>query len=138
MIKAFDIAGYGVDVIKDKFSALFNAFHYGTPPHAGVAPGFDVILMLIADTPNIREVTAFPMNSKAQDLLMQAPNTISDKLIKEWEKSEAERELSLKDSIKINKMVHKFGIGIMENIDRWGDWKDRHGAYQNDEGEWEV
>ena len=73
MIKAFDIAGYSKDVIEEKFPALFNAFHYGAPPHAGIAPGVDRMIMLLTDEPNIRSVIAFPMNSKAQDLLMGSP-----------------------------------------------------------------
>ena len=83
MIKAFEIAGYGKEVIEEKFAALFNAFHYGAPPHAGVAPGVDRMIMLLTDEPNIREVIAFPMNSKAQDLLMQAPGTVTDKQLRE-------------------------------------------------------
>lgn len=70
MIRAFEIAGYGEDEIKKKFPALYNAFQYGAPPHAGIAPGVDRIVMLIAQQPNIREVIAFPMNSRAQDMLM--------------------------------------------------------------------
>ena len=83
MIKAFEIAGYGKDVIEEKFAALFNAFHYGAPPHAGVAPGVDRMIMLLTDEPNIREVIAFPMNSKAQDLLMQAPGNVTEKQLRE-------------------------------------------------------
>ena len=83
MVKAFEIAGYEKNVIFNKFPALFNAFHYGAPPHAGIAPGVDRMIMLIADEPNIREVIAFPMNSKAQDLLMGAPGTVTEKQLKE-------------------------------------------------------
>lgn len=77
MVKAFDIAGYSKDVIEEKFSALFNAFQYGAPPHAGIAPGVDRMLMLLTDETNIRGVIAFPMNSKAQDLLMGAPGNVT-------------------------------------------------------------
>jgi aspartyl-tRNA synthetase len=78
MLKAFDIAGYSEDIVKDKFPALWNAFHFGAPPHGGIAPGFDRIVMLLADEPNIREVIAFPLNQKAQDLLMNAPSKVFD------------------------------------------------------------
>ena len=77
MKKVFEIVGYGEDVIKEKFSALYNAFQYGAPPHAGVAPGIDRILMLLTGTDNIRDIIAFPMNSKAEDILMGAPSTVS-------------------------------------------------------------
>ena len=76
MIKAFDIAGYDESVVANKFPALHKAFQYGAPPHAGIAPGVDRMVMLLADEPNIREVIAFPMNQKAQDLLMNAPGDV--------------------------------------------------------------
>jgi aspartyl-tRNA synthetase len=76
MIKAFEIAGYDQSVVEAKFPALHKAFQYGAPPHAGIAPGVDRIIMLLADEPNIREVIAFPMNQKAQDLLMGAPGEV--------------------------------------------------------------
>ena len=83
MKKAFEIAGYTEDDIKTKFAALFKAFHYGAPPHAGIAPGVDRMLMLLAGEESIRDVIAFPMNSKAQDLLMQAPGTVTEKQLRE-------------------------------------------------------
>ena len=83
MIKAFEIAGYSEEEIKNRFSALFNAFHYGAPPHAGIAPGVDRMLMLLTGEESIREVIAFPMNSKAQDLLMGAPGNITDRQLKD-------------------------------------------------------
>ena len=76
MYRAFEIAGYDRSVVDDKFPALQRAFKYGAPPHAGIAPGVDRIIMLLADEPNIREVIAFPMNQKAQDLLMGAPGNV--------------------------------------------------------------
>ncbi len=83
MIKAFEIAGYTVEDVKGRFGALFNAFSYGTPPHAGAAPGIDRIVMLLAKEDNIREVIAFPKNKKARDLLMNAPSKVFDKQIEE-------------------------------------------------------
>jgi aspartyl-tRNA synthetase len=83
MLKAFEIAGYTIDDINHKFPALFNAFQYGAPPHAGIAPGIDRIVMLLADEPNIREVIAFPMNSKGQDLLMGAPSVPTEKQLRD-------------------------------------------------------
>ncbi len=83
MVKAFEIAGYSKDVIEERFSALFNAFQYGAPPHAGIAPGVDRMIMLLADEPNIRGVIAFPMNSKAQDLLMGAPGNVTPEQLKD-------------------------------------------------------
>ena len=83
MIKAFEIAGYDKTTIERKFSALFNAFHYGAPPHAGMAPGVDRMIMLLTEEESIREVIAFPMNSKAQDLLMGAPGNVTDKQLSE-------------------------------------------------------
>ena len=77
MEAAFAIAGYGPDRIKESFPALWNAFHYGPPPHAGIAPGFDRILMLLEDQANLREVIAFPLNQAARDLLMGAPSAVS-------------------------------------------------------------
>ena len=77
MVKAFEIAGYTEDDVKNRFGALYNAFQYGTPPHAGAAPGVDRMVMLIADSTNIREVIAFPKNKRARDLLMRAPSVVS-------------------------------------------------------------
>ncbi|MDD4110527.1 MAG: aspartate--tRNA ligase, partial [Clostridia bacterium] len=83
MVKAFDIAGYSEETIKEKFSALYNAFKYGAPPHAGIAPGVDRMIMLLTEESSIREVVAFPMNKKAQDLMMGAPGEVSEKQLRE-------------------------------------------------------
>lgn len=83
MYKAFEIAGYGKEVVEEKFGGMLNAFKYGAPPHGGCAPGIDRIVMMLANEPNIREVIAFPMNQQAQDILMQAPCEVSEKQLKE-------------------------------------------------------
>jgi aspartyl-tRNA synthetase len=83
MEKAFSIAGYGPDRIRESFPALWNAFHYGPPPHAGIAPGFDRILMLLEDQANLREVIAFPLNQGARDLLMGAPSRVAEAQLRE-------------------------------------------------------
>lgn len=83
MYKAFEIVGYGKEVVEDRFRSLITAFKYGAPPHGGVAPGIDRIVMLIADEKNIREVIAFPMNQQAQDLLMNAPAFVDEKQLRE-------------------------------------------------------
>ncbi|OSQ41458.1 aspartate--tRNA ligase [Thalassospira sp. MCCC 1A01428] len=83
MYKAFEIAGYGKDVVEDRFGGMLNAFKFGAPPHGGSAPGVDRIVMLLADEPNIREVIAFPLNQQAQDLMMNAPSVVDDRQLKE-------------------------------------------------------
>ena len=83
MTKAFEIAGYSEETVKNKFGALYNAFKYGAPPHGGAAPGIDRMIMLLLGETNIREVIAFPKNSKARDLLMQAPNYVTDEQLRD-------------------------------------------------------
>ena len=83
MLKAFEIAGYTEEDIKTKFSALYNAFKFGAPPHAGIAPGVDRMIMLLLEEKSIREVVAFPMNKKAQDLMMGAPGEVTEKQLRE-------------------------------------------------------
>ena len=83
MVKAFEIAGYEEETIKTKFGALYNAFQYGTPPHAGAAAGLDRLVMLAANSDNIREVIAFPKNKKARDLLMRAPSKVIEQQLKD-------------------------------------------------------
>ncbi len=83
MVKAFEIAGYTEKTVEERFGALYKAFKYGTPPHAGAAPGLDRMVMLIADTQNIREVIAFPKNKKARDVMMNAPSKVDDQQLKD-------------------------------------------------------
>ena len=83
MVKAFEIAGYDEETLKEKFGALYNAFQFGAPPHAGMAPGVDRMIMLLRNEENIREVIAFPMNSNAQDLMCSAPNEVTEKQLRE-------------------------------------------------------
>ena len=93
MYKLFSVAGYKKKDVDEKFSGMINALNYGAPPHGGIAPGIDRIVMLLADKVNIREVTLFPMNQNAQDLMMQAPSEVDDNQLK---------ELSIKKEIKKN------------------------------------
>ncbi|MCH5274469.1 MAG: aspartate--tRNA ligase [Lachnospiraceae bacterium] len=83
MVKAFEIAGYDEEVLKAKFGALYNAFQFGAPPHAGMAPGVDRMLMLLKNEENIREVIAFPMSGTAQDLMCGAPNEVTEQQLRE-------------------------------------------------------
>ena len=93
MYKLFSIAGYDKKEVDEKFSGMINAFSYGAPPHGGIAPGIDRIVMLLAEKENIREVTMFPMNQNAQDLMMQAPSDVTEKQLK---------ELNIKKNVKKN------------------------------------
>ena len=83
MYKLFSIAGYNKQDVDNKFSGMINALSYGAPPHGGIAPGIDRIVMLLANEKNIREVTMFPMNQNAQDLMMNAPSNVNEKQLKE-------------------------------------------------------
>ena len=93
MYELFAIAGYDKQQVDDKFSGMINALSYGAPPHGGIAPGIDRIVMLLAEKKNIREITMFPMNQNAQDLMMKAPSRVDPDQLK---------ELSLKVEIKKN------------------------------------
>lgn len=100
MYKAFGIVGYSPEVVDEKFGGMIRAFKFGAPPHGGIAPGIDRMVMLIADEPNIREVIAFPMNQQAQDLLMNAPAPAEEKHLRELNimlSSKAKEELSKKE-----------------------------------------
>ena len=83
LLKAFEIAGYNQEEVEKRFGAMNNAFKYGTPPHGGIAPGIDRIVMLLSGSDNIREVIAFPMNQQAQDILMGAPSKVSNEQLDE-------------------------------------------------------
>jgi aspartyl-tRNA synthetase len=83
MLKAFAIAGYEAAEVEARFGGMLTAFRYGAPPHGGLAPGIDRIVMLLAHEANIREVIAFPMNQRAQDVMMNAPSTVSEKQLRE-------------------------------------------------------
>ena len=83
MLKAFEIAGYGPEVVEAEFGGMLNAFRHGAPPHGGIAPGVDRIVMLLADAENIRDVTLFPMNGQARDLMMGAPSPVDDRQLRE-------------------------------------------------------
>ena len=93
MFKLFSIAGYDKKKVEEKFSGMINALSFGAPPHGGIAPGLDRIIMLLANEKNIREVTLFPMNQNAQDLMMKAPSEVEKKQL---------NELGLKIDIKKN------------------------------------
>ena len=83
MYKLFSVAGYGKKEVDEKFSGMINALIYGAPPHGGIAPGIDRIVMLLANKQNIREITLFPMNQNAQDLMMNAPSEVDKKQLQE-------------------------------------------------------
>lgn len=83
MVKAFEIAGYDEEVLKQKFGALYQAFQFGAQPHAGMAPGVDRMIMLLRNEENIREIIAFPMSGTAQDLMCGAPNEVTEQQLRE-------------------------------------------------------
>ena len=83
MVKAFELVGLGEEDVKAKFPAMYNAFCYGAPPHAGIAPGVDRMVMLIAGEDSIREIIPFPMNKNAQDVMMGAPAEVDEKQLRE-------------------------------------------------------
>jgi aspartyl-tRNA synthetase len=83
MYKAFEVAGYGPEVVENQFAGMLNAFKYGAPPHGGLAPGIDRIVMLLAGQEAIREVIAFPLDQQGRDLMMNAPSEVSERQLKE-------------------------------------------------------
>ena len=109
MYKAFEIAGYGPEVVDEQFSGMINAFKHGAPPHGGIAPGIDRMVMMILGEKNIREVIAFPFNQQAQDLMMNAPAEVSAKQLKELH-----IKLNLPKKLqKINKISARLGSGCL-------------------------
>lgn len=101
MYKAFELAGYGPEVVEQQFGSLLNAFKFGAPPHGGCAPGVDRMVMLLADEPNMREVVSFPMNQQVQDLMMQAPATVTAERLKELHiQLDIPKKLEVKTQIK--------------------------------------
>ena len=92
MYKLFSVAGYDKSQVDNKFSGMINALSFGAPPHGGIAPGIDRIVMLLANEKNIREVTMFPMNQNAQDLMMNAPSEITNQQLKELNLSIKEKK----------------------------------------------
>jgi aspartyl-tRNA synthetase len=83
MYKAFEICGYNTNIVDERFGGMIRAFKFGAPPHGGLAPGIDRMVMLLAGEPNIREVIAFPMNQRAEDILMGAPSSVDTKQLRE-------------------------------------------------------
>jgi aspartyl-tRNA synthetase len=83
MVKAFEIAGYGEKDVVERFGGMYRAFQYGAPPHGGMAAGLDRIVMLLCGTTNLREISLFPMNQRAEDLLMGAPSEVTPKQLRE-------------------------------------------------------
>ena len=83
MYKLFDVAGYDKKSVEEKFRGMINALSYGAPPHGGIAPGIDRIVMLLANEKNIREITMFPLNQNAQDLMMNAPSNVDNSQLEE-------------------------------------------------------
>ena len=92
MVKAFEMVRLGEDDVKAKFPAMYNAFCYGAPPHAGIAPGVDRMVMLLSGEESIREVIAFPMNKSAQDVMMDAPSKVTEAQLKELRIAVTEEE----------------------------------------------
>ena len=92
MVKAFEMVRLGEDDVKAKFPAMYNAFCYGAPPHAGIAPGVDRMVMLLSGEESIREVIAFPMNKSAQDVMMDAPSKVTEEQLKELHIAVTEEE----------------------------------------------
>lgn len=115
MLKAFEIAGYTEEQVRTQFAGMVNAFSYGAPPHGGIAPGIDRIVMLLAGTDSIRDIIAFPLNGKAEDLLMKAPSTVEDKQLDELR---IFTEKQLKDGgLSTQKRLKKLGLKVVKDLE---------------------
>ena len=107
MVKAFEIAGYGEETVVERFGGMYRAFHYGAPPHGGMAAGVDRIVMLLAGEQNLREVALFPMNQRAEDLLMGAPSSPTPKQLRELHyKAQRPRRLRERAALNLRPRVH--------------------------------
>ena len=111
MYKAFEIAGYAKETVDERFGGMIQAFKLGAPPHGGIAPGVDRIVMLLADEPNIREVIAFPFNQQAQDLMMNAPAEADIKQLRELRIIPLDPELKFEETFK---RLHAEALKIRE------------------------
>ena len=109
MYKLFSIAGYKQKDVDEKFSGMINALSFGAPPHGGIAPGVDRIVMLLAEKENIREITIFPMNQNAQDLMMQAPSEVDEKQLKELG---IKKDIKKSNFLSLNLFLHQKGQPI--------------------------
>jgi aspartyl-tRNA synthetase len=115
MFKAFEIAGYTEAQVREQFSGMVGAFQYGAPPHGGIAPGIDRIVMLLAGTDSIRDIIAFPLNGKAQDLLMNAPSEVGEKQTEELRIFTDEQLKN--NSATVQKRLKKLGLKLVKDLD---------------------
>ena len=115
MFKAFDIAGYNEAQVREQFSGMVGAFQYGAPPHGGIAPGIDRIVMLLAGTDSIRDIIAFPLTGKAQDLLMNAPSEVGEKQTEELRIFTDEQLKG--NSANVQKRLKKLGLKLVKDLD---------------------
>ena len=115
MFKAFEIAGYTEETVREQFSGMVGAFQYGAPPHGGIAPGIDRIAMLLAGTDSIRDIIAFPLNGKAQDLLMNAPSEVGEKQTEELRIFTDEQLKN--NSASVQKRLKKLGLKLVKDLD---------------------
>jgi len=115
MFKAFEIAGYTEEQVRSQFAGMVKAFSYGAPPHGGIAPGIDRIVMLLAGTSSIRDIIAFPLNGKAEDLLMNAPSNVEEKQLEEL-RIFTEKQLK-EEAPSTKKRLKKLGLKIAKDLE---------------------